>query len=87
MAAVNINYSVAWNQAASCWVIDISDSSGNPLVQGIPLVCGADLLGQYGYLGLGGELIVQTDNSPDTPPTFTNLGASGHLYFFSTPTT
>jgi hypothetical protein len=29
-----------------CWMIDIADEFGNPIVCGIPLVAGVDLLGQ-----------------------------------------
>lgn len=63
------------------WYLDIADSAGNPLVQSIPLVTGADLLAQYGYLGINGQLRVQTDNDPDAVPTFENLGKQSHLYF------
>lgn len=65
------------------WFLDIADSSSNPIIQGIPLVTGADLLEQYAYLGIGGQLIVQTDGDSDAVPTFSNLGAASHLYFVS----
>jgi hypothetical protein len=62
-----------------CWILDIADSSGNPLVQGIPLVTGCDLLEQYGYLGFGCAMICMTDGDPDEPPRFFNLGTTAHL--------
>lgn len=70
-----------WNGAASCWMLDISDATGNPLVSGIPLITGADLLEQYRYLGIPGQLFVQTDNDTDAVPTQDNLGSLGRLYF------
>lgn len=64
------------------WVLDFADALTNtPILNGVPLVTGANLLGQYGYLGFGGGLFVQTDHSPDDPPTYTNLGTDSHLYF------
>lgn len=63
------------------WTIDIADSSGNPIIQGIPLVTGADLLGQYEYLGLDGGLYVQTPNDLDVMPTFDNLGTDCFVYW------
>jgi hypothetical protein len=69
------------------WVLDISDINNNPIICGIPLVTGIDLLYQYQYLGIGGSLIVATDGSPDTPPTFDNLGSTGHVYFVVVGTT
>lgn len=72
---------VVWNTVSSCWVMDIADAEDVPIVQGIPLITGADLLEQYGYLGIPGRLIVQTDNDPNAVPTFLNLGEAGHLYY------
>ena len=63
------------------WFMDIADVSNTPLVSGIPLVTGADLLAQYRYLEFGFALVVQSDGEdPDLPPTFLNLGVSSHLY-------
>lgn len=63
------------------WLLDIFDSPDDlvPLVCGIPLVAGCDLLAPYGYLGLGGRLFL----SGDEPPTLDNLG-EGVLLFFET---
>jgi hypothetical protein len=74
-------FTVTWCAPAACWILDIADSTGAAIVSGIPLITGADLLAQLAYLGIGGELIVQTDHDPDAVPTFANLGATGHLYF------
>ncbi|WP_436286583.1 phage baseplate plug family protein [Robbsia andropogonis] len=71
---------VKWNAVSSCWVLDIADSTGAGIVSGIPMITGADLLGQYAYLGISGALYCQTDNDPSAVPTFSNLGTTGHLY-------
>lgn len=63
------------------WILDIADSNGINLACGIPLVTGCNLLDQYAYLGIGGILIASTDGSFLTPPTYTNLGTLGHLWF------
>ena len=63
------------------WCMDISDASGTPIVCGTPLVTGADLLEQYGYLGIGGQLYVLSDGNSGAVPTFANLGVQSHLYF------
>lgn len=65
------------------WFVDIADSAGTPIVNGIPLVTGCDLLGQYAYLGFNGKLMVQTSNDPDAVPTWENLGSQSHLYWVS----
>ena len=76
---------VTWCWPASVWILDILDSSANPILTGVPMVTGANLLEQYAYLGIGGKLYVQSDNDPGAPPTFTNLGQQGHLYYVTQP--
>ncbi len=73
------------NSAIGGWVLDIADSASTPILQGIPLVTGVDLLAQYRYLGFGGALYVQTNSDPDAVPTFENLGADGKLYWVTNP--
>lgn len=71
-----------WNSSLlGGWTIDVADTDNNPIVSGIPLVTGADLFAQYGYLGFEGELVAYTDSAPLTPPTYTNLGNQSHIYF------
>lgn len=62
-----------------CWILDIADAQGNPLVRGIPLVTGVDLLEQYGYLGFGCQMICTTDGDANAKPRFYNLGSTAHL--------
>ncbi len=82
LAGITYQMAVTWRNAPNIgWVLDISDSNGNPLVQGVPLVTGADLMAQYATLGFPGQLIVQSDFDPDAVPTFDNLGSGSHLYF------
>lgn len=79
----NVGYqlTVQWrNTDQGGWFLDIADAQNNPIVSGIAMVTGADLLAQYGYLGLGFTLRVQTDYDLSAPPTFTNLGVTAHLY-------
>jgi hypothetical protein len=80
LAGTTYGFTVVWNIPNSSWMINIADSSGNPILSGIPMVTGADLLAQYSYLDFGFQLVAQTDNSPNTVPTFDNLGTTGHLY-------
>jgi hypothetical protein len=67
------------------WTIDLYDGVGNALVCGIPLVTGTDLLGQYVYLNLGGNLVCYSEAVPDAVPTFNNLGSGSHLMWVTEP--
>jgi len=75
-----------WNKRASCWCVDFLDSTATyKLLCGVPLVTGADLLEQFLYLDLGRNAFLTAmttgpGQSPDTVPTFSNLGVDGHLY-------
>lgn len=63
------------------WVLDFATAEGAPLLQGVPLVTGTDLLAPYATLGFVGSLVVQTDHDPGATPTSDNLGSASHLYF------
>ena len=78
------NLIVKWNTVFTTWVMDITYTSENAVLSGIPLITGADLLAQYSYLNFGGALYVQTDNNASAIPTYTNLGSNSHLYFVVT---
>jgi predicted Zn-dependent protease with MMP-like domain len=73
------------NTTMGGWVLDINDVNNNPIVQGLPLITGANLLAKYTYLGFTGALWVQTADNPDAVPTFQNLGTDGLLYYVTNP--
>lgn len=81
LAANSYVLTFKWNTVNVSWVMDIADVNNNPIISGIPLITGANLLEQYDYLEIGGALYCQTDNSPLAVPTYENLGVNGHLYF------
>lgn len=70
---------VRWFDAPEAgWILDIQEpDNAGPIIMGIPLVAGYDLLGQYAYLGFGGELWVEGE----LPPTLDNLGSEVELVF------
>jgi hypothetical protein len=68
-----------------CWLVDIEDQFGKAILTAVPLITGADLLSQFGYLGIGGALLCQSDFDPTVVPSFTSLGSTGHLYFATNP--
>lgn len=71
-----------WSNATGSWNIDLYDQTGTtPIITGIPLVTGTDLLAPYGYMNFGGQLVVQTDGDINAIPTYSNIGTSSHLYF------
>lgn len=73
-----------WNNSTqSGWVLDIADQSQNPIVCGLPLITGADVLDGLEYLGISGELWVATTGNPTAVPTLDNLGIDSNLYFIA----
>ncbi|CBJ42544.1 phage baseplate plug protein [Ralstonia solanacearum] len=81
LVGVQYQFTLQWRDTTNGgWFLDIADRALNPIISGIPLVTGVDLLAQHKYLGLGFELWVQTD-AADAPPTYNNLGIASHLYF------
>ncbi len=73
-----------WSTPSACWLLDISDIDDVPIVRGIPMVTGVDLLEQYRYLGFKGSLFAySTEGPPDVVPTFTSLGRTAQVAYFA----
>ncbi len=85
LAGVTYGLKLQWCAPANCWIMEISDSQGELIVGGVPLVTGADLLEQLAYLGIGGSLVVQSDFDPGEVPDYASLGGTGHLFFVAPP--
>jgi hypothetical protein len=73
---------VRWNAAIEGgWWLDVAAADkGEPILSGIPIVTGADLLGPYGYLGFGGSLVCWSGAS-NQAPAYENLGIENELLF------
>jgi hypothetical protein len=89
LQGIEYTFKLAWNTISQIWILDIYDSVGTtPIIRGIPLVTGTDLLGQFTYLTVASTAVLMTLSigpgiSPDEPPTFTNLGIDGQLIYVS----
>lgn len=82
LGGVQYNWRLYWLMPAGCWVVNIADQTGSPIINGIPLVTGVNLLGQYGYTAMGkATLFVRSDQQPDAVPDWNSLGTTGHLYY------
>lgn len=81
LVGVTYQINLYWSDINNSWTIDILDISNNPILTGIPVVANVDLLAPFGYLNFGGRLIAQTDHNVDAPPSQSNLGTAGHIYF------
>lgn len=83
--SVTYNMTLRWNSFGQFWCLDIYDQNDGPILCGVPLIPGVDLLAPYGYMNFGGQLVVQSDFDPGAAPTSDNLGTQSHLFFVTTP--
>lgn len=85
---LTLQLAISWNAMAGYWVMSISDSSGDLLVDSIPLVTGwypgANLLAQYGYLKIGSAYILNNGTSGSDYPGQTDLGTGFSLLWGDT---
>ncbi len=82
LGGVDYRMTVQYRSAGGAgWILDIADANKQPILNGVPLVTGTDLLAQYRYLGFSGGLWVQGANNPDDVPTFEDLGIGSHIYW------
>lgn len=74
---------VTWNVFSACWLLSLATADGVDILTSIPLQPGVDLLAQHAYLGVPGQLWVQSDGDLNKTPDFDTLGTSGHLYYLA----
>lgn len=77
LAGKTYRMSILWRDLY--WILDLLDEQSNPIISGIPLVTGAELLAQYAYLGLGFKLVMVCDDPAQDYPSKTDLGSRSHL--------
>jgi hypothetical protein len=87
--SVTLRLHVTYNSMSGYWVMDIADKSNNPLIVGIPLICGnypaANLLAQQRYMSIGACYIINYAQVPTDSPDATNLGTDFLLLWDDTP--
>jgi hypothetical protein len=82
LGAATVRLRLTWcSSDEGSWVMDILDLNNVYLLSGIPLITGADLLSQFAYLGISGQLWCTTLGNSSIPPTFSNLGTEGKLLY------
>ena len=81
LAGQTFNLRTLWNTTSGRWFLDIDDAEGQPLVHGIPLVTGADLLAQHRHLGIPGAIYCGSDGELERAPGYDDFGSTSHLWF------
>lgn len=72
---IKLYFFLRYNTEQKCWEMDLCDSNKSPLVNSLPLICGLNLLEQYGYLNIGSAYILKLDSNIESDrPNENNLG-------------
>lgn len=82
LAGTTYRLTVQWREAPlGGWFLDIADARDTPLISGLALVFGVNLLEPYAYLRIAGgaALYIVSNDGGDSAPDFTNLGAGRKL--------
>lgn len=75
-----------FNTRSQRWILDVADSSNNDILDGIPLLIGRNLTGQFVIPGLPvGFMFVTDDTNEDTQPTRFSFGQD-HSIGYGDPT-
>ena len=69
---ITLEFFIRWNDIAGYWTMKITDTASDTvLLDSIPLVTGgagaANLLSQYGYLGIGSAYLINVGNVSADP--------------------
>jgi hypothetical protein len=86
--SLTLNLNVYWSEMAGYWLMSISDSAGNLLLDSLPLITGwypaGNILGQYAYLAIGSAYILNEGSSNSDYPGRNDLGTSWVLLWDDT---
>jgi hypothetical protein len=78
--AISLNLSIRWSTMAGYWVMSVSSSQNNLLLDSVPMVTGwypaANILAQYGYLAIGSAYLLNLGNDDSDYPGLTDLGSA-----------
>lgn len=85
LAGTAYRLTTRWCTAANHWVLDILTPDDTPVILGIPVVPGVDLLGQYEYLGIKGKVFVQSAADQYATPKYADLGDRSLVFFVTEP--
>ena len=79
-AVLRLGLFITYSEMAQYWLMSISNSVGNLLLSGVPLLTGtwpaANLLAQQGYMRIGSCYVINLGQVPDDYPTASELGSS-----------
>jgi hypothetical protein len=81
---------LGYNEIAQYWVMSVSDTFGNLILDSIPFITGgapgANILGQFAYLGIGSAYVINASgvSTPDYPNNL-DLGTDFVLLWSDTP--
>ncbi|MBD2803501.1 hypothetical protein ID855_01980 [Xenorhabdus sp. ZM] len=81
LGGISYRMCLQWRNYAG-WILDIRHPNNEPIVVGIPLVFGVDILEQHSYLGFKGSLVFYC-NDPKNETKEEELGKNNRLYFVS----
>jgi hypothetical protein len=88
--AITLNLAIRWSAMAGYWVMSVSNSQGDLLLDSIPLVTGwypaANLLAQAGYLAIGSAYILNQGDGDSDYPGIDDLGTDFVLLWGDTAT-
>lgn len=84
-----LNLTLHYNEFAEYWVMSVTDTAGELLLTGVPLVTGNDpagnVLGQFAYLKIGSLYVLNVSGATESVPDNTNLGTDFILVWDNTP--
>src|ERR1700724_422561 len=77
---LTLSFRVLFSEMAGYWVLTINDTSGNLILDSLPMITGlypaANILGQFAYLAIGSLFVINVSGAVMDYPDDTNLGSA-----------
>ncbi len=76
--SLTLSLRLYYNVSLQCWLMDIADQFGSPIVSSVPLLTGvwpaANILVPYDHLKIGSAFVINQSGSQQDRPNDSNLG-------------
>lgn len=81
---ITLQVTLTYNELEECWIMDLADDEGTPILNNTPLLPAQNILEQYAYLGIGAMYLVPKQTVQEEWPSYTTLLSSWYLIWGDT---
>lgn len=81
---VTLSFHLTYNELAKYWMTRVTDSKGNVLIRGLPILPAQNILEQFQYMKIGSAYVIPRQTAQEEWPTQDTLDSDWYLVWSNT---